>query len=719
MAQVAQKITLSPSRDIAFDKLVLSQSNVRRIKAGVSVEELAEDIARRGLLQSLNVRPVLDADGAETGKFEIPAGGRRFQALTLLVKQKRLAKTAPIPCIVRDASSAILAEDDSLAENMQRVALHPLDQFRAFLALREKGQSDEEIAAAFFVAVAIVKQRLRLASVAPALLDVYAEDDMSLEQLMAFTVNPDHARQEQVWDAIKSSWSKEPFQIRRMLTETSVRASDRRAVFVSVEAYEAAGGTMLRDLFQGDDGGWLEDPALLDRLVAERLQIEAEALVPEGWKWIEVSVDLPYGYSHGMRRLYGDPVPMTEDEVAAHAGLLAEYRRLEERIAGQDEASEETAARMDALEVAMEALEQRPLIYEAGDVARAGVFVTLDRYGVLALHRGFVRPEDEASMAGGGEQAGADATGQGTDAGSSSYHQADGASVGTVITSSGPSLDALAEEEDDGILKPLPERLVTELTSHRTLALREALGRSPDVALTLLLVKLVNDTFRSAGASGSCLEASVRHVYLSAQAPDLKDSPVAQAVDDRHASWEADLPLGDDVILWDYLSGLDQTSRLALLAHCLSFGMNALHERVNPYGAGISASGLSKRMAQSDMVANAVGLDMVEAGWEPTVDTYLNRVPKARILEAVREAKGDGTAQLLDHLKKGEMAIEAERLLKGSGWLPEVLRRVDLDAGSGAGEAPEDPSETGEDTALPDFLMADLPADPAELIAAE
>ena len=140
MAKSAQKITLSPSRDIPFNKLVLSQSNVRRIKAGVSVEELAEDIARRGLLQSLSVRPVLDDDGVETDTFEIPAGGRRFQALSLLVKQKRLNKTTPIPCIVRDAGSAILAEDDSLAENMQRVALHPLDQFRAFVALRDKGQ---------------------------------------------------------------------------------------------------------------------------------------------------------------------------------------------------------------------------------------------------------------------------------------------------------------------------------------------------------------------------------------------------------------------------------------------------------------------------------------------------------------------------------------------------------------------------------------------------
>ena len=149
-------------------------------------------------------------------------------------------------------------------------------------------------------------------------------------------------------------------------------------------------------------------------------------------------------------------------------------------------------------------------------------------------------------------------------------------------------------------------------------------------------MKLVNDTFRSFGASGSCLEAYVRTVYMSAQAPDLKDSPVAKAVDDRHAAWEVDLPLGGDAVLWDYLSALDQARRLALLAHCPSFGINALHEKVNPYVASITASGL----AQSEIVAQAVELDMVAAGWEPTVDNYLNRVPKAHILEAVREAKG-------------------------------------------------------------------------------
>jgi ParB family chromosome partitioning protein len=352
MATAVQKITLSASRDIPFNKLILSQANVRRIKAGISIEELAEDIGCRTLLQSLTVRPVRDADGVETGMFEIPAGGRRHRALELLVKQKRLAKTAPVPCVVHEAG---IAEEDSLAENIQRAPLHPLDQFRAFLALREKGQSEEEIAAAFFVSVAVVRQRLRLASVSPRLLDVYAEDGLSLDQLMAFTVNADHARQEQVFERLSQSYTKEPYVIRRMLTEGAVRVADKRARFIGLDTYEVTGGIVLHDLFQGDDGGWLQYVTLVNRLVAERLEREAEAIRAEGWKWIEIAPEFAYGHTYGLRQLRGEEIPLTAEEEAAHAALQAEYDRIEEIYAEAEELPEEADQRRAEIETALAA----------------------------------------------------------------------------------------------------------------------------------------------------------------------------------------------------------------------------------------------------------------------------------------------------------------------------------------------------------------------------
>jgi len=196
MASAIQKITsLGERRDIPFNRLVLSAANVRKVEDGLSIDELAEDIARRGLLKNLNVRPVVDSEGQETGMFEVPAGGRRFRALEQLVKAKRLARTASIPCSVRPADSPISAEEDSLAENVQVVALHPLDQFRAFKAMVDEGVSDTDVAARFFVTPAIVRQRLRLASVAPALLDAYAGGQLSLDELMAFTVTTDWSKE--------------------------------------------------------------------------------------------------------------------------------------------------------------------------------------------------------------------------------------------------------------------------------------------------------------------------------------------------------------------------------------------------------------------------------------------------------------------------------------------------------------------------------------------
>jgi ParB family chromosome partitioning protein len=669
MAKAVQKITLSASRDIPFNKLVLSQSNVRRLRAGVSIEDLADDIVRRGLLQSLNVRPILDVDGAETGQFEIPAGGRRYRALERLVREKRLSKTALIPCIVRTPGVQVSAEEDSLAENVHRVALHPLDQFRAFKALRDQGAGDEEIAARFFVAPAVVKQRLRLAAVSEKLLDVYAEDGMTLEQLMAFTVTSDHARQEQVWEALQQSYNKEPYLIRRQLTESAVRASERRARFVGLESYEASGGVVLRDLFEEDNGGWLEDVALLDRLATEKLASEAQKIAEEGWKWIEVAVDFRYGHTSRLRQLAGVTLELTPEEQATFGALTAEYARLESEYEGADELPDEIDTRLGEIETALAAFENRQVRYQSAEIARAGVFVSIDADGQLAVDRGYVRPEDEPSMPV-GDQRPAEAD----------TREADGMAPAasdvqrTVITIGGGEPDD--DDVSDDAIKPLPERLAGELTAHRTLALRDAVANNPQVAMTALLHKLCLDTLQHS-APGACLEASVRHVFFPVQAADLKDSPCAKAVAERHEAWKAALPKDEDA-LWDWLAALDDTRRAALLAHCVSFGVNALYEKGDRYGGpGVSAHGVQHRIAQADRLARAVDLDMVEAGWRPTVDNYLGRVTKPRILEAVREAKGEQAAQLIDHLKKAEMAKEAERLLDGTGWLPEPLRLVD------------------------------------------
>ena len=704
MANAVQKIILASSRDIPFNKLVLSQSNVRRVKAGVSVEELAESIARRGLIQSLHVRPVLDADGNETSMFEVPAGGRRFRALELLVRQKRLTKTAPVPCVVSEAGADILIDEVSLAENIERAPLHPLDQYRAFLALREKGMTPEAIAAAFFVDVRVVKQRLRLVTVSPVLLDVFAEDGMTYDQLSAFTVSDDHERQEQVWEAVKDSWQNAPHTIRRMLTETVVRASDKRARFIGIEAYEAAGGYVLRDLFQQDDGGWLQDPVLLDRLVTGKLTAEAEAIAAEGWKWIEVAVSFPYGHENGLRELVGATVDLTGEERATREALRDEYDRLEAEYPETDELPDDVDQRLGEIEEALEAFDTRPMTYAPDQIACAGAFVSIDADGTLLVDRGYVRPEDEAPIE---PEAGADPSQDDPDA---------PAGQRAVITMGGAAVQTEDEDEGDAI-KPLPERLVIELTAHRTLALRDAVAGNPHIAMTALLHRLVLDCF-DVHVAGAALEARVREVHLPVQSPDLGDSLSAKSIDERHEAWKADIPLGeDDDRLWDWLNGLDQASRLALLAHCVSFGVNALYERPNPYsGTGVSQRGLDRRMAEADRLVRATGLDLVEAGWAPTVANYLGRVTKARILEAVREGVGDHAAELIGHLKKGDMAKEAERLLAGSGWLPEPLRME-------VAEPDVDPQADADSEALPEFLAGALDGgeadEPDHMVAAE
>ena len=689
MSDVADKISLSPSRDIPFNKLVLSQSNIRQVKAGLSIEQLAESIAQKTLLQSLSVRAIVDANGAETGMYEVPAGGRRFRALQLLVKQKRMAKTQPVPCIVREGG---FAEDDSLTENIERADLHPLDQYRAFQALRDKGLEEEDIAARQFVSVNVVKQRLKLAAVSPKLLDIYAEDAMSFEQLMAFTVNCDHARQEQVWDTVSKGWNRQGYYIKRLLTEGAVNAGDRRVQFVGLHAYEAAGGIITRDLFEEDGGGWLQDVPLLERLVADRLKVLADQVQSEGWRWVETAVDFPYGHTAGLRQLVGVTETLDDDDKAARAALQAEYDQLLQEHQG--DLPDEVDARLGELERMIALFDDLPMCYAEEEMTRAGVFIRLNGDGSPDIARGFVRYEDEPRAEAEGEESSEDTVSdnpEGTD------HSADPGNA---------SNEAVGDGEDDeelGSLRPLSERLKLELTAHRTLALRDALANDPQAALLVLLHTLVLGLFYPGRGHETCLEIGMRQTSFSAQAPGLAESLSARAIEARAGAWREQLPQDADGV-WDAISALDPDSRHMLLAHCLSQGVNAQHD---PWGRG-------GRRRSADQLAECVNLDMVTAGWQPTVDNYLGRVPKPRILEAVAEGRDQRAADRIAHMKKLDMAKEAETLLSGRGWLPDLLRQPN--AGLVDHLEPQT-DETG--TADPDTAASSMDADATPAIAAE
>jgi ParB family chromosome partitioning protein len=645
---------------IPLDKLRLSQANVRRIKDGVSIEDLARSIARHGLLQSLNVRPELGADGTETGRYEVPIGGRRFEALKLLVKQKKLKKNAPIPCLIKRDGHA---EADSLAENTDRVQLHPLDEFRAFLALHQKGVPEEDIAAAFGVSALVVRQRLRLASASPTLLAAYEHGEITLEKLMAFSVTADHARQEQVYEILTRQPYLTAYAIKTKLTETTVPSTDKRVRFVGLDAYEAAGGKVTRDLFAEEGTVYLDDPTLLNGLADGKLKEAAAKLLDDGWKWAVTAIDYNYSLVAGLGRIHAIS-ELTAAEETELAALREECDAIDAAHADDADLAEDVAARIDELELRIEGLEAKASVYAADAKVRAGCVLTLDHTGKIRIEYGLVKPEDDIHD-----------------------HTPDDISHESAapIADATPAVPGMSDEErdEDTLSKPLSDRLITELTCLKTLALRHLLANDWELAQIALLHNFCLNLFYRQPYH-SCLtidltEGNVEHII-----PGLDALPFASEREAQRARWQKNLPEKPQH-LWSALCELDSDSRQALLAFCVSTSLYLVTESWNRY---------NRSTALTPALADALGLDLTAMGWRPTAENYLGRVTKANILAAVADAKGDDTAELLAPLKKSEMVAEAERLLKDTGWLPELLR-----ARRSQALAP-----SAEDTALPAFL---------------
>lgn len=624
---------------IKIEDLAPSPYNVRRYSAG-QVEELAALIASQGLLQNLIVtEQVIGRGKRQETKFGVVAGERRRRALVLLHQRKQLPAAHEVLC---ELVSAEHAREISLAENSGREAMHPADEFEAFHALAQQGRGIEDVAARFGVSPLVVQRRLKLAALSPKLLVLYREDGINLDQLMALCLSSDHAAQERAWFE-SQPWDRAPAALRKRLTEGEVLAHQSAlARFVGIQAYEAAGGVVRRDLFDSDQSCWLGDPELLRRLAGEKLDGEALPVRGEGWAWVEARIELDSVALREFSRCEPGLRAPTSDEKRALAELDQRLSELEAEQRALDENDTWTPAdgeRIDLEEqdigARRKAIQMAGQVWRDEDKAHTGVIVTVGRDGAVEVIRGLIRAGDRR------------ATKAGTRSQPARKAAADSGS------------DVPAGSESAGPRAPFSETLLRRLAAHRTAALQAVLSQGTDAALVALTHALALPVFERFGLEArSALQITVRpprHELLRA-ADDLPAARAWTELEARRAAWLERLPQAEGEWL-GWLAAQPQSDLLDLLGLC------AASLALVPTGPARAADGL-ERLA---------GLDMRQ-WWEPTPVTFLNHVSKAQIADAMKEFGAGSEATAVAGMKKGDLATHAAAKLAGRGWLPEPLR---------------------------------------------
>jgi ParB family chromosome partitioning protein len=609
--------------NIPLNKLTQFEGNVRKTQNKGFIDELAASIKAHGLQQNLVVKK-------EGKQFAVVAGSQRLTALLLLAKAGEIKGTHPVPCKL--AEGDIDPSEISLLENVLRDDMHPADEFEAFRDLIDKGVPVADIAARFGVSETVVTQRLKLARVSPAVLKAYREERLTLEKVMAFAVSDDHAAQEKVLENLRSHG---PQSIREALTENEIAASDRRVKFVTLKAYEKAGGTTRRDLFsEGEDSVFILDAALLDRLVTEKLERAAKSLAKEGWKWTVVQPAFDYDEKAKLRRVHAEPAPLPPKLAREAEALEKELETLQENWhAAEDEIDE--PARIGEIEDRLDAIEDKrgEDVWTPAQVAMAGAVLTIGHDGKAQIERGLVRPEEWAARNGS----------------SGPSEKAKPAKPGSTGEGETP------EPQAPG----LSAALIESLTAQRSAALAAELQQRPDVALAAIVHAFASRLLRHGLADGSSLEVAASSQSLRR----VEGSKAHQQIEAAREKWSRALPEEGD--LWAWCLEQKQGVLLELLAFCAASTINAVRVKTD--------RAESKRFRHSDKLAAAVGLDM-KAWFTPDAPNYFSRVSKPQILDAIREAKGQPPAPAWEKLKKAELAQEAERQLAGSGWMPELLR---------------------------------------------
>jgi ParB family chromosome partitioning protein len=671
-AEVEAVIAASPRTTVPLNKLVLSTERQARPQGStpkLSVAELAASIKASGVLQNLVV-----VTGGR-GMYEVCAGGRRLDALTLLAQADEIPENYPVPVLIVPAEMALIA---SLAENVFHIPMHPADEYVAFAKLIGEGKSVEDVAAAFGVTPLVVKRRLKLAAVSPRLMTQFREEKIGLDCLMVLASCDDHARQEQVWAGLPS-WNRRPDCLRQLLTQGEIESdTDPVARYVTLKAYEKAGGKLRRDLFSDDDKkAYLLDAALLESLATDKLQKKARQVAAEGWKWVEVRARYVYeefvkfGELRKTRRVPGDA------EAAAIAALQSRLETLHEQMEalqdheGDDENDDQTFLKLEsegnALEAELEALHESLCVWPPELMARAGCVVFVGGKGTPDVKCGLIRPDDRSGMAEAAKQvcAGERAT---------------------------ESLVSMPEVKTRPVHS---EKLARRLTAHRVAAVQAELITRSDVAIAAITAQLAQTIFRD-DARGYERPERVFAITvedskgeLQAAAEDMQASAAWGRVQAERAAWASRLPQKTDEV-FPWLLGQDQATVLQLLTFTVAVAVTGIY-------------GVEPERQRTDALAAALGLDMTR-WWSATSGSYFSHVSKLRILEVVTEAVDANAASPLAALKKADAASGAEQTVAGAGWLPGCLRmQVPASRNTNSNANPEEadqPAEAGTEAAM-------------------
>jgi ParB family chromosome partitioning protein len=636
-AEIDAIIEASPRTFVPFNKLVLSQDYQARAGGStpkMSIAELAASIKESGVLQNLVV-----VQGAR-GRYEVCAGGRRLEALTLLVGNGDLADNYPVPVLIVPADKALIA---SLSENCFHIPMHPADEFAAFAKLIGQGKSVEDVAAAFGITPLVVKRRMKLATVSPKLMALFREDQIGLDCLMVLASVDDHQKQEQTWAALPS-WNRRPDYLRQLLTQGEIE-SDRDAVakYVTLKAYEKAGGALRRDLFSDDDKkAYLLDAALLEKLATDKLQKRAKQIAGRRLEMGRCPSPLCLRRVRQVRRTAQDEAPTgcrgssrpggpgwSHRGAARADGKAGRRRRRRGDLLSARRRSRRPGGTTQGARRSPQRVAGRP--DGPGRLRRP---CRQQRY--RAVKYGLIRPEDRSDMV----QAARQAAENGTDE--------------PLVSLPSPKTRPVHSE-----------KLVRCLTAHRVAAVQAELLDRPDVALAAITAHLAqkifrgNDLYYCRSENVFAISATDSQSELRSAAEDMVASTAWAKLQAERTAWAERLPENlEDIFPW--LLAQEQATVLHLLTFVVAVTVTGIY-------------GTEPERQSNEALARALGLDMSQ-WWTATGASYFNHVSKARVLEVVTEAVDANAASPLAALKKDAVVTGAEQTVAGTGWLPACLR---------------------------------------------